>query len=962
MAYIGSRPDNVISRNAQNEYNYTATGGQTTFTGVDSNNNTLSYTPGNIEVYFNGARLEESDFTATNGSSVILSNAASLDDELSIVALRVFEVGSISNFSTSDLVEGTNLYFTNARADARADVRAQLKIDALVDSAPTTLDTLNELAAALGDDANFSTTVTNSIAAKLPLAGGTMSGVLTMNDTLIVNAGDNGLDVRVGTDKRILFAGNIGEIGSVAGFQATNTAGSANTAFGIRATDIRFATGSDERVRITDTGVGIGTQSPDAILHVVGGAASRPTFVHSSGYGGLQLAGTGPGSGAALIFSNDYNNSVVEEYSIHLDGANDDLVFISGDPADIATQERMRLTDDGKLGIGTNSPSNLLTVDSNAAATTSDSISVRNRGITATGHTVGLRFQYNSAVPSAIRTVNTDINSGAGRLGLFTSPDGTAGNLVERLTILPTGFVGIGNASTNPGNPLHINHNGAPGGIVAKIQSNGNPWFQQSGASSSWQIGATSNGWELYNDNTTDYRVTVANAGDVGIGTRVPSAKLEIKGTGGGTGLTFKTTDASSNENFYIMDGGKVGVRYGPLLVGIPSGTSHASGAAFQVEEAGILTVLSNGNVGIGVTDPQFKLHVNKQANNYAPTAGVDENIVGFQTSYDAAGSQLLTFSNLDGNWLDGHTGSDSAFGWLYNFQNSVRAGVVYDHRSTEKFQIFSSYGSISFITADAADGNGVPTDSNMNERMSIDPGGAIGMGVTPYSNTKLTIGGTTASYNATLMFDNNTSGGAEFFMVATDNTWSVGANKFIMGHGAPSSNNVDLEIDSDGYIHTTKERLSVGANFNATTGKRGLRVGRTVINWFNYGSQSSSRYLHIKTNLINTTTSNPEPTMSLFHIRGYTYAAHNIDSMLGFHNWSGSYYNTAYTNNGHATVVSSSWAPYRSTDNKVVIVLDLGVNTYAGVSIDYMQNYEYTWRDVEVSAYSRSTNTSGVY
>jgi hypothetical protein len=46
----------------------------------------------------------------------------------------------------------------------------------LVDTAPATLDTLNELAAALGDDPNFATTVTNSIATKLPLAGGTMSG------------------------------------------------------------------------------------------------------------------------------------------------------------------------------------------------------------------------------------------------------------------------------------------------------------------------------------------------------------------------------------------------------------------------------------------------------------------------------------------------------------------------------------------------------------------------------------------------------------------------------------------------------------------------------------------------------------------------------------------------------------------------------------------------------------------
>ena len=68
---------------------------------------------------------------------------------------------------TDDVAEGsTNLYYT----DARADARAQLKIDALVDTAPGTLDTLNELAAALGDDADFSTTITTSIATKLSTA------------------------------------------------------------------------------------------------------------------------------------------------------------------------------------------------------------------------------------------------------------------------------------------------------------------------------------------------------------------------------------------------------------------------------------------------------------------------------------------------------------------------------------------------------------------------------------------------------------------------------------------------------------------------------------------------------------------------------------------------------------------------------------------------------------------------
>ena len=59
----------------------------------------------------------------------------------------------------------------------------QTAIANLSDSAPATLNTLNELAAALGDDANFSTTVTASIAAKLPLAGGNLTGNLGINSS-----------------------------------------------------------------------------------------------------------------------------------------------------------------------------------------------------------------------------------------------------------------------------------------------------------------------------------------------------------------------------------------------------------------------------------------------------------------------------------------------------------------------------------------------------------------------------------------------------------------------------------------------------------------------------------------------------------------------------------------------------------------------------------------------------------
>jgi len=71
-------------------------------------------------------------------------------------------------------------YLTDNNYATTADITAA--IDNLSDSAPALLNTLNELAAALGDDPNFATTITNSIATKLSLSGGTMTGNITFSD------------------------------------------------------------------------------------------------------------------------------------------------------------------------------------------------------------------------------------------------------------------------------------------------------------------------------------------------------------------------------------------------------------------------------------------------------------------------------------------------------------------------------------------------------------------------------------------------------------------------------------------------------------------------------------------------------------------------------------------------------------------------------------------------------------
>ena len=107
---------------------------------------------------------------------------------------------------TASQVAGLATYLTNNDYNTATNIVA-----GITDSAPTTLDTLNELAAALADDPNFATTVTNSIATKLPLAGGTMTGDISLGDNVSLNLGDSDDASLVfdGTDTKLTSQGEL---------------------------------------------------------------------------------------------------------------------------------------------------------------------------------------------------------------------------------------------------------------------------------------------------------------------------------------------------------------------------------------------------------------------------------------------------------------------------------------------------------------------------------------------------------------------------------------------------------------------------------------------------------------------------------------------------------------------------------------------------------------------------------
>jgi hypothetical protein len=66
----------------------------------------------------------------------------------------------------------------------------QTELTDLIGGAPGALDTLNELATALANDASYSTTITTALATKLPLSGGTMTGAIAMGTNKITGVGN----------------------------------------------------------------------------------------------------------------------------------------------------------------------------------------------------------------------------------------------------------------------------------------------------------------------------------------------------------------------------------------------------------------------------------------------------------------------------------------------------------------------------------------------------------------------------------------------------------------------------------------------------------------------------------------------------------------------------------------------------------------------------------------------------
>ena len=233
----------------------------------------------------------------------------------------------------------------------------------LIDSAPDTLNTLNEIAAALNDDANFNTTVTNSIAAKLPLAGGTMTGnIAHAGDFTLDVGGDIILDAD-GGDIRFRDGGT--EVGTIVMDDGSNS-------YIFKA----IQQDADIKFNGNDGGSGINALTLDM------SDAGRASFNNKASFnnaiaigqstftGGntlVDIHGSGSGVGANIAFANDHNT---DKFYVGVAGdTTGDVLVYNAEDSDMIfatnNSERMRIMNDGKVGIGITNPSQILNLKAN---------------------------------------------------------------------------------------------------------------------------------------------------------------------------------------------------------------------------------------------------------------------------------------------------------------------------------------------------------------------------------------------------------------------------------------------------------------------------------------------------------------------------------------------------------------------------------------------------------------------
>ena len=694
MAYIGVSPSNGVRQ----KHTYTATASQTTFSGAGSEGISLSYRDSNyVDVYRNGVKLGDADYTATSGTSIVLGEGAAVSDIIEIVTYDVFSVA----------------------------------------------DTVSK-----ADGGTFDGNVT--MAGTLAVTGETtLSTHLNMGDNDIIKLGDSA-DLQIYHDPSAPGGATnfIKENGGIYTFIQGNTLrlrnrdGSKNYINMVSGAGVDIYYDNAPKLATTSTGIDVtGTVVADGVevdglLHIDGSDNSN---VASFALTRTDASWSIDNETNFRIYGNtgDTTNPATKRFEI---GTGGDISFYE----DTGTSQALFWDASAEsLGIGTTSPTEKLQVNGNLMVgddlTAGSFVDVIGAG---TNQDFGFRFGGESDRDSKAAIL---ANTSGGLLKFFTSGDN------ERMLIDSSGNVGIGQSTII--NSASGRATLTLGGSLSSIITFGNAGTRWGG------IYASVSDYSIFSDSLMRFeaggseRMRISSSGNVGIGTTSPDAPLHIIGNDGvqfnRSGQTngflirpnastdgIRFTQGGTGDRMTIDSSGNVGIgTSSPGMILDVDGSSAANDIArFSGSNSGGLTFRNaTANEFIIHTATSDALIFGTNGNNERMRIDSSGSIaIGSATVRRDLGSNTAPVLSLEGtfpaiNLRDSGTGEGAFFGLngdtLYIGGHTNTATMQFYVNGSEKMRIAASgdflVGTTSMPSAGSG-GTGFQVDSNSRKSLLL--------------------------------------------------------------------------------------------------------------------------------------------------------------------------------------------------------------------------------------------------
>ena len=660
------------------------------------------------------------------------------------------------------------------------------------------------------------------------LGGGTLAGNIVVPDNRSIYLGSNS-DFRLvhnTTNTQLINATGALQITSNGGFDVTGAATFSSTITATGNITGTLATAAQTNITSLGTLTAL-TSSGDITISTGSGTGGRYLILDNTDTGGRDYR---------LISTNNAHGSL---------GGGDFAILDYDVSGNDAAKTRLLINSSGNVGIGVTSPGAKLSVSGPA--------SLANLGGGSTGSAaiyVNSTSNHTGEMLQILKNGSTKMEmSNSGNLGIGVTPSAWSGF---------SGVAQVHNsalASVNNGAYLYAN---------AYYDGSNNRHIATDEASRYYQLGGN-HVWETAASATAGSAVSfsefmrINSSGHVGIGESNPARRLSVRRD---TGITAGFNDISQFLDTTLGAGGSVSLNLGranstknlgKMAFKYAGSGSNANALNFGFYDAdNLMTLLANGNVGIGDTTPGYKLEVNGTAHVVntltAGAIGIPSQGITLNQGF---GTGVPTLTTTGTNSTNGRAGAI-----LFNEYGDVNCAAIY---STDGAGGNANYGGLLLATYQSD--IRFSTSGLSNTRMIIKANGNVGIGTGGTASKKLhitgndnqlVIDGNAATANSGLFFAEQGTDKWEVYHRGADDTFRIynyatsSPNLLITSAGRLQLDKYSIKFDgTDQGKHEirTGGRTGTGTYTLFTNGSSTTQSAGIVEVWGIYGTPSGASY-----------------------------------------------------------------------------------------------------------------------